>query len=124
ASADEQRALQDATIGVLASLHALEASDDFAFLEFRDAGAKHLRRHIAHTRAWYDYVAADGIRSPLVERAFAWLDDHWPADEGPTVVSWGDSRIGNAMYRDFVPVGIFDWEMAGLGPRELDVAWL
>ena len=28
------------------------------------------------------------------------------------------------MYRDFRPVAVLDWEMAGLGPRELDVAWM
>ena len=28
------------------------------------------------------------------------------------------------MYRDFAPVAVLDWEMAALGPRELDVAWL
>jgi aminoglycoside phosphotransferase (APT) family kinase protein len=65
-----------------------------------------------------------GRRSPLVEQAFDWLDSHWPSDEGDPVVSWGDSRIGNAMYRDFAPVAILDWEMVGVGPRELDVSWL
>jgi aminoglycoside phosphotransferase (APT) family kinase protein len=40
------------------------------------------------------------------------------------VACWGDSRIGNVMYRDFAPVAVLDWEMAALGPRELDVAWL
>ena len=39
-------------------------------------------------------------------------------------MSWGDSRIGNILYRDFVPAAVLDWEMAGLGPRELDLAWL
>jgi aminoglycoside phosphotransferase (APT) family kinase protein len=40
------------------------------------------------------------------------------------VLSWGDSRIGNVLYRDFEPAAILDWEMASLGPAELDVAWL
>ena len=39
------------------------------------------------------------------------------------MLSWGDSRIGNVMYRDFEPVAVLDWEMAGLGPREVDVGW-
>ena len=37
---------------------------------------------------------------------------------------WGDSRIGNVLYRDFRPVAVLDWEMATVGPRELDVAWI
>jgi aminoglycoside phosphotransferase (APT) family kinase protein len=60
----------------------------------------------------------------VLERAFAWLEDHWPHDPGPTVLSWGDSRIGNVMYRHFAPVAVLDWEMAALGPRELDLAWM
>jgi aminoglycoside phosphotransferase (APT) family kinase protein len=28
------------------------------------------------------------------------------------------------MFRDFEPVGVLDWEMAGVAPRELDVGWM
>jgi aminoglycoside phosphotransferase (APT) family kinase protein len=59
-----------------------------------------------------------------VERGLQWLDAHWPSAEEAAVLSWGDSRIGNVIYRDFRPVGLLDWEMAGVGPRELDLAWL
>ena len=37
------------------------------------------------------------------------------------MLSWGDARIGNVLYRDFEPVAVLDWEMAALGPPELDV---
>ena len=37
---------------------------------------------------------------------------------------WGDSRVGNVLYSDFRPVAVLDWEMATLGPREMDVAWI
>ena len=37
---------------------------------------------------------------------------------------WGDSRVGNVLYQDFKPVAVLDWEMATLGPREMDVAWM
>jgi aminoglycoside phosphotransferase (APT) family kinase protein len=125
AAAEDQRRLQDNTVSVLAELHTLDAADDrFRFLEYAVPGGTAMRRHVANRRAWYEFVAAGGRRSPLVEQAFAWLDDRWPADEGEPVVSWGDSRIGNAMYRDFQPVAILDWEMVGIGPRELDVSWL
>ena len=40
------------------------------------------------------------------------------------MLSWGDARIGNVLYRDFEPVAVLDWEMAALGPPELDVGWL
>ncbi len=125
ASADEQRRLQDATVDVLARLHAIgDPTTVFAFAEFPEAGSTHLRRHVAHAHAWYEYAARGGQRSPLVERGFAWLEAHWPTHEGPTVLAWGDSRIGNVLYRDFRPVAVLDWEMVGLGPREVDLGWL
>jgi aminoglycoside phosphotransferase (APT) family kinase protein len=120
---EEQRALQDSSVEVLVQLHRLDGADPrFAFLELPDPGATPLRRHVAHTRAWYEF-AHDGHRSELIERGFRWLDEHWP-DEGPPVVLWGDSRIGNTMYLEHRPVAVLDWEMAAVGPRELDVAWM
>jgi aminoglycoside phosphotransferase (APT) family kinase protein len=125
ASAEDQRRLQDATVGVLAELHAVERPEErFGFLTLDAPGDTPLRRRVAHTRDWYEFAAAGGWRSGLIERGFAWLDGHWPADEEATVLCWGDSRIGNVMYDDFTPVAVLDWEMATLGPRELDVAWL
>jgi aminoglycoside phosphotransferase (APT) family kinase protein len=125
AAREQQRRLQDTTVDAIAALHAIsDAPTRFEFLERSDTGDTHLRRHVAHTRAWYEMVRAAGAPSPLVERAFDWLDANWPADEGETVLSWGDARIGNVIYSGFVPAALLDWEMAGLGPRELDVAWL
>ena len=125
ATAEEQQRLQTATVDAIAALHAVEdAPRRFAFLQRDEPGDTHLRRHVAHTRAWYDMVAADGGPSPLVERGFAWLEQHWPAHESDAVLAWGDARIGNVIYDDFTPAALLDWEMAGLGPRELDVAWL
>jgi aminoglycoside phosphotransferase (APT) family kinase protein len=65
-------------------------------------------------------------RSPLLERTFEWLQANWPADVAATepVLLWGDARVGNVLYSDFLPVAVLDWEMTALGPRELDVAWL
>jgi aminoglycoside phosphotransferase (APT) family kinase protein len=28
------------------------------------------------------------------------------------------------MYQDFEPVGVLDWEMASVAPREVDLAWM
>lgn len=122
----ERQRLQDATIAVLAELHDIPDSEQtFGFLALPGAaGASALRRHVADQRAYYEWVVADGQRSPVLEECFDWLEVHWPETEGPAVLSWGDSRIGNVMYRDFEPVAVLDWEMAALGPREIDLAWL
>jgi len=60
---------------------------------------------------------------PIIERSLTWLEEHWPPGHGPDVLCWGDARIGNIIYQDFEPAAVLDWEMASLGPRELDVAW-
>src|SRR4051794_16097554 len=118
-AAPEQRArLQSASVRVLADLHAIDQpTERFAYLAFTSHAGSPLQRHVAHTRAWYDWVAEESGPSPVIERAFVWLEDHWPSDKSDAVVSWGDSRIGNVLYRDFAPVAVLDWEMAGLGPR-------
>ncbi len=130
APAERQRELQDATVAVLAALHSIpNAEKTFGFLaedSEGSAGGTPLRRHFNWVRSWYDFAVPDIGRSPLLERAFDWLQDHWPgeADARETVLLWGDARVGNVLYSDFRPVAVLDWEMVTLGPRELDVAWM
>jgi len=115
--------LQDATVQILADLHAIpDPTDRFGFLAPAGTGSL-LARHVAEQWMYYEWVSA-GTPQPLLERCFQWLRDHWPAEESDAVLSWGDSRIGNVIYRDFEPVAVLDWEMATLGPPELDLGWL
>ena len=124
ASPEEQSRLEDATVGVLAELHSLDVETvDTSFLELDMPGDSALRRHVADWREYYDWTRGDG-QHPVLDRAFAWLDEHWPEDEGETVLSWGDSRIGNILYAGFEPSAVLDWEMGGLAPREMDLAWM
>lgn len=121
----QRQRLQDESVQVLTKLHAIpDAAGRFAFLQPHRTEASSLRQHILDTQRYYDWTASDGMRSPLIERAFEWLEKHWPKHEGPAVLSWGDSRIGNMMYRDFSPVAVLDWEMAAVAPPEVDLAWM
>jgi len=61
---------------------------------------------------------------PVIEDSIAWLKANWPDMEGPDVISWGDSRLGNVMYDGFQPVAVLDWEMASVAPREIDIGWM
>jgi aminoglycoside phosphotransferase (APT) family kinase protein len=125
ATPEQQGLLQTSTVEAIAKIHNIDnPTKRFPFLERTAPGDSHLRRHVAHNRAWYDMVAREGAPSPLVERAFAWLEDNWPKHESETVLSWGDSRVGNVLYQDFEPAALLDWEMVGLGPAELDIAWI
>ena len=129
ASPDDQRRLQDHTVATIAALHTIpDAAANFSFLDPHQPGDTPLARNLARTRAWYDFAVKDIGPSPLAERGLDWLAAHLADAEaqgtGETVLCWGDSRIGNTIYEDFTPVAVLDWEMAAIGPRELDLSWL
>ncbi|MGE2734649.1 phosphotransferase family protein [Mycolicibacterium vaccae] len=128
ATAEQQRQVQDRTVEVLAALHSIpDASQTFGFLQDLDPpGDTALHRRLAWLKRWYEFGVPDIGRSTLVERALDWLETHFPDDIAATesVLVWGDARIGNVIYRDYSPAAVLDWEMATIGPRHLDVAWM
>ena len=130
ASAQQLKSLQRKTIEQLTRVHDADPAD-FSFLDQRKAGETTLQAHVRQSRDYYDWAKGDGPGVPLIEQGFDWLYEHWPDDvssrlgSSPNpVLSWGDARIGNIIYRDFTPVALLDWEMVSLGPRELDLGWM
>jgi aminoglycoside phosphotransferase (APT) family kinase protein len=114
--------LETNTVSVLERLHRVTPeTHDLTFLARPQHGASALDQQLGYQR-WYYEWAREGVSYPLIERTFAWLDEHRP-EEGPTVLNWGDSRIGNMLFDGIDPVAVLDWEMATVGPKEIDVAW-
>jgi aminoglycoside phosphotransferase (APT) family kinase protein len=123
ATAEQQHRLVTTSLEVLAKVHTVDPSD-VPGLRAGDSGQDALRRHFEAERDYYAWTRRDdGVRIPVLDRAFDWLEQHWPEDVGDAVLCWGDARIGNLAYTDFTPTGVFDWEMACAGPRELDLGW-
>jgi len=124
ATPEERARLQRASVAILAELHAIpEPAAAFPVLRPPD-GVDALRFHFDGQCAYYRWALTDdGFRIPIIERSLAWLEEHWPRDRGPDVLCWGDARIGNVIYQGFQPAAVLDWEMAALGPREVDVGW-
>lgn len=120
----KQRQLQDAAVHVLAALHAIALDPAECALLNPGAASSAMRRHLAAQKEYYEWIVSDGVRHPLIERGFEWLESNWPAEESAEVLSWGDARIGNILFRDFAPSAVLDWEMAATGPRELDLGWM
>jgi aminoglycoside phosphotransferase (APT) family kinase protein len=123
ASPEARDRLQRNAVSVLVRLHEITPADaDLAFLARPQHGDSAVDQQLGHERAYYEW-ARDGVTYPLIERTFAWLDEHRPP-EPPPVLNWGDARIGNMLFRDFEPVAVLDWEMATVGPAEIDIAWM
>ncbi|WP_328634067.1 phosphotransferase family protein [Streptomyces sp. NBC_00356] len=124
ATDDERERLEDASVQVLARLHDGVPAAEASFLELPGEGSP-LRRHVDAQRAYYAWVVEGRSPSPLIESAFARLEEMWPREPGPVVLNWGDARIGNIIYEQdgFAPAAVLDWEMASLAPREVDLGW-
>ncbi|MEV4204774.1 phosphotransferase family protein [Nocardia salmonicida] len=122
ATAAERELIADATVEVIAQVHAIdEVTQRFPLL---DGEGTALRRHFEAQRAWYKWALTDhDVEVPLIERTFDWLEANWPTDPGPEVLNWGDARPGNILFDGFTPTAVLDWEMATLAPRELDLGW-
>lgn len=116
-----QRLFSEGLVRALAALHAVD---------WRGLGLSFLARggepgaagELDWLRALHDWGAGER-RHPIIERGFAALRADMPA-ESPPVLLWGDARPANVVARDFLPAALLDWELAGLGPAALDVAWL
>ncbi|MEV4151572.1 phosphotransferase family protein [Nocardia salmonicida] len=122
ATAAERELVADATVEVIAQVHAIDdVAQRFPLL---DGEGSALRRHFEAQRAWYKWALTDhDVEVPLIERSFDWLEANWPADPGPEVLNWGDARPGNILFEGFTPTAVLDWEMATFAPRELDLGW-
>jgi aminoglycoside phosphotransferase (APT) family kinase protein len=117
------RRLERSTIEVLVRVHRITDDDDVTDFIRPDApGATPLARQLASQRRYYDWAREDHV-VPVIERAFDVLAATMPA-HGGAVLNWGDSRPGNIIYRNFEPAAVLDWEMATIGPPEVDVGWL
>ena len=87
-----------------------------------------LRCGLAEELAWWEgYVAwaTDGAPPPPLAGALAWCADHRPASEPPGGLLWGDVRLGNVVFDADrrAPRAVLDWDMASVGPAEMDLAW-
>jgi len=120
---EQWKHFETSTINVLVQLHTIvDDGDDTVFLRPDAPGDTALARQLAYQRAYYDW-ARDGHTIPILERAFEMLAATMPANDH-SVLNWGDSRPGNIIYRDFEPAAVLDWEMATVGPPEVDLAWV
>lgn len=121
ATTAEQRRFCTGLIRAIGNVHGVDwRALGLGFLRRTDAAA------LADAMDWLHDLhrwGAGAALHPSIERGFAALRQSVPAAEA-TCLLWGDARPANVIARDFVPAALLDWELAELGPPELDVAWL
>jgi len=76
---------------------------------------------------WIEYVewAADGSPPVALREVVAWCAANRPTDDPPDALLWGDVRLGNVIFDPATcrPRAVLDWDMASVGPAEMDLAW-
>jgi len=117
-----QRAVHEAFFSLLAHVHRLD---------WRAAGLdQHLRGAGAdlgdEVRWWIDYAgwSADGSPGARLSALLGWCQATAPAVTVPASLCWGDARLGNVLFDDHGAItSVLDWELATIGPAEMDLAW-
>jgi aminoglycoside phosphotransferase (APT) family kinase protein len=124
ATAGERGALQETAVGALAGIHSITPDRyDLGYLQPGPPGATTLERLFHRWKAYCAWVVKD-TPSPLLASCFDWLEENLPTEVGADALSWGDSRIGNMMFRSHGVVAVLDWEMASVAPPEVDLGWM
>ncbi|MFL6240237.1 MAG: phosphotransferase family protein [Actinomycetes bacterium] len=116
ASPEMRRAMHEQYVDALASVHRIE---DRRLLPQLRCG---LSDELAYWSAYLDW-SCDGAPPRRLADALRWCAENC-REASADVLLWGDPRLGNAMYDDEgALVALLDWELASLGPAEMDLAW-
>jgi aminoglycoside phosphotransferase (APT) family kinase protein len=75
--------------------------------------------------AWARYTAENEfLPSPYLCWMFDWLHHHLPDDDRPAVLVHGDFNVHNVLADRGKVTGVLDWECAGFGAPEQDLAYV
>lgn len=75
---------------------------------------------------WEEFLgwSTEGAPPRDLADAMAWCRENLPGREPPPSLLWGDAQIYNVVFDEaFRPAAVLDWEMASIGPAELDLGW-
>lgn len=96
--------------------------DGFGFMARPEWGSPGLDQYLGYIEAWHASVHGGRLMT-YVDAALTYIRAHQPLDT-PVNVLWGDSTPSNVMFAANGSVNaLIDWELAAMGPSELDLAW-
>ncbi|MCW2527497.1 MAG: Acyl-CoA dehydrogenase family er 11 [Pseudonocardiales bacterium] len=121
-SPDQRTALMSQAITALAGVHAVDVDSIRPILD--PSGTRGtLAADIERLQEWFDW-ARRGRTFPILESALAAIGPGLGREPSEAVLLWGDPRPGNIIFTETPEVAaLLDWEMATIGPAELDVGW-
>ncbi|MGH9029876.1 MAG: phosphotransferase family protein [Acidimicrobiales bacterium] len=119
---EDQRRVHEAFVDALAGLHRIDWRAAGLARSLRDSGGD----MVTETKWWTDYVdwASDGSPTPSLAAHARWCVQSAPEMRRDRSLCWGDARLGNVMLDDGASTtALLDWELATIGPPEMDFAW-
>ncbi len=120
--ANDRRAMWNNGLDTLAAIHKIDlAKHDFSRLPRAESGEP----TIANELRKFDSMYTPEIREsadPMILTAWDYVTKNPPRSE-KALLCWGDSRVGNVIWRDLKPVAVIDWEMANIADPLSDLAW-
>lgn len=119
ASFEEQRTFYIGLLAAIAETHAVDWRPKLAFLA--RAADSPLRAELGWLRTLHRW-GAGSERHATIERGFEQVAQSMPNSTPPCLL-WGDARPANVVEAAFKPAALLDWELASIGPPELDIAW-
>jgi len=124
ATPEQQATLYNSSVDTLAAVAKTDwKANGFDFVERPDYGAPGFAQQLGYQRFYANWASEDRPK-PLIDAALDWFDANDPSGSMPVELNWGDARPSNLMYGDdFKVMAVFDWEMADLGPGEVDLGW-
>ncbi|MFF1834810.1 phosphotransferase family protein [Streptomyces sp. NPDC058231] len=137
-TAAERHHVWGSALDALAAVHRTDWRNALTFLPGADealqagepghraAGRRALAAHVGRLGRWYRW-ATQGRPFPVTDAAWEYLQARLPEVRGSEpVLLWGDARPGNMIFgADLSAAAVIDWEVAAIGPAEIDVAhWL
>ena len=118
----ERAALWWDGLDVLARIHQLDwKALGFGFLDRKQFGPAGLEQQLNYYDRYFEW-AKRGRDNPIAAAAFEWLKSNRPPSSY-LGICWGDSRIGNMIFKDGRCMAVLDWEMVTLGDPIQDLAW-
>ncbi len=122
AGPEAQARLHRGFVATLVSIHSVTPTASGLVGTVRSAG-RDLADELDWWAAYLEWSGGAG-RSGRLVRALDWCRAHRPDAVGPACLLWGDPRPGNLIVDDAWSVrAVLDWELALLGPAELDLGW-